>query len=141
MRAYLLVATLACASACSVEADYTGTLFQCNPDGTCPTNYTCIDDRCVPVEPAGTTCADTVAAGAQHTCARRTDGTIWCWGRNDFGQVGDASTTDRASPVQVSGVLAAIDVHAGDLHSCAVLDVGTVRCWGRNANGQLGDGS
>jgi len=79
-----------------------------------------------------------VSAGAEHTCAVRTDGSVWCWGRNDSGQLGDGTTTDRGKPVRVPGLAAATTVSAGSAHSCAVLVDGRVACWGSNSHAQLG---
>ncbi|WP_428264501.1 RCC1 domain-containing protein [Haliangium sp.] len=83
-----------------------------------------------------------VVGGREHTCARSSDGAAWCWGRNEFGRLGDGSTTDRSAPVQVSALgydVASIGVF--EEHSCAVLTGGSMWCWGRNGNGELGDGS
>src|SRR3954463_10621931 len=82
-----------------------------------------------------------LAAGQQHTCAVLDDGTVDCWGRNNFGQLGDGSLTTRLSPVPVSGLGTAISIAAGSFHTCAVLSTGTVRCWGFNDSGQLGNGT
>lgn len=80
-----------------------------------------------------------VAAGGRHTCARLTDRTVWCWGENGNGQLGDNTTSDSRVPVQVQGINTAEDISAGGNHTCAVLADGTVRCWGDNLNGQLGN--
>jgi alpha-tubulin suppressor-like RCC1 family protein len=66
------------------------------------------------------------------------NGSVSCWGRNNFGQVGDGTTADVSGPkvVVASGATA---VATGDDHSCAIVS-GTVRCWGRNQWGQLGLG-
>ena len=45
-----------------------------------------------------------VAPGMRHICARKTDGTVWCWGKNDRGQLGDGTKVDRAFPVKVTGL-------------------------------------
>jgi alpha-tubulin suppressor-like RCC1 family protein len=82
-----------------------------------------------------------VSAGAYHTCALIADGTVRCWGDNDYGALGDNSTTQRLSPVTVSGLTNAIDISAGAYHTCAVLSDGTARCWGYNASGMIGDGT
>ena len=76
-----------------------------------------------------------------HTCARRTNNTLFCWGYNGYGQLGDGSSTDRSSPVQVGGVTNAVSIGAGGFHTCARLTNGNTSCWGWNGNGQLGDGS
>jgi alpha-tubulin suppressor-like RCC1 family protein len=62
-----------------------------------------------------------------------------CWGYNEYGQVGDGTTTQRNAPVAVSGLNNAVAIASGLLHSCALLADGTVRCWGLNTVGQLGN--
>jgi alpha-tubulin suppressor-like RCC1 family protein len=83
-----------------------------------------------------------VTAGEHHTCARRDDGTVWCWGRNDGFSVGDGTHDDmRTVPTPTVGDLHDVaEVVAGSLNTCARLVDGTVRCWGRNAFGELATG-
>ena len=88
-----------------------------------------------------------VATGLSHSCAETATSTVWCWGRNDRGQLGDGTTTDQLVPVAVSGG-AGSDVPAssrvvatGDSHTCAVASDSSVWCWGHNITGQLGDGT
>ena len=79
-----------------------------------------------------------------HTCAILDDGSVSCWGQNNFGQLGDGTTTDRNAPTQISSLgtdRTAVAITAGDFHTCAILDDGSVSCWGYNGNGQLGDGT
>jgi alpha-tubulin suppressor-like RCC1 family protein len=83
----------------------------------------------------------TVSAGGMHACALAHDRSVWCWGRNDHGQLGDGTTMDRATPGPVLGLPPAVEIRAGALHTCARLEDGTVRCWGENAAGALGDGT
>jgi uncharacterized repeat protein (TIGR02543 family) len=82
-----------------------------------------------------------VSAGLYHTVAVKSDGTVWAWGYNNSGQIGDGTTTDRLTPVQVSGLTGVIAVSAGDSHTVAVKSDGTVWAWGWNSAGQLGDGT
>jgi alpha-tubulin suppressor-like RCC1 family protein len=82
-----------------------------------------------------------VHTGYFHTCARKFDGTVWCWGFNGDGELGDGTTVDRALPVQVTGIFNAVQIAIGETHSCALLQDGSVQCWGNDLNGELGDGS
>ncbi|HUQ02627.1 MAG TPA: hypothetical protein VM261_09040 [Kofleriaceae bacterium] len=82
-----------------------------------------------------------VEAGTQFACARKTDGTVGCWGRNQYGQLGDSTTTNRTSPVGVGGLASTGDLTVGDFHACVVMSNGRARCWGNNLMGQLGDGT
>jgi alpha-tubulin suppressor-like RCC1 family protein len=82
-----------------------------------------------------------VDGGGAHNCAIANDGTVWCWGSNSFGQLGNQTFVNNPYPEKVFGITNAVSVSAGGTHSCAVLSTGTVMCWGRNANGQLGNGS
>ncbi|MBF0450216.1 MAG: hypothetical protein HQK75_05900, partial [Candidatus Magnetomorum sp.] len=86
-----------------------------------------------------------IAAGAYHAIALRNDGTVWTWGMNGFGQLGDGFTMDQSLPVQVHGVNNVgfleniVMIAAGDSHSLALKRDGTVYAWGYNINGQLGN--
>ena len=82
-----------------------------------------------------------LAGGENHTLAMKSDGTVWAWGRNISGQLGDGTTTDRSSPVRVSGLSQVTAIAAGQLHSLALKSDGTVWAWGDNFYGKLGDGS
>jgi len=82
-----------------------------------------------------------VTCGGAHTCARLDDGSVRCWGANDYGQVGDATTITRRGPVILPALRGARALSAGGAHTCAILVDKSVSCWGRNDDGQLGDGS
>jgi alpha-tubulin suppressor-like RCC1 family protein len=82
-----------------------------------------------------------LVAGSSHACARRADGAVYCWGHNNYGQVGSGSAGGPLAPVIVALGGSAKTIAAGTYHSCAVLDDGTAKCWGYNATGQLGIGS
>ena len=97
-------------------------------------------DRTSPVQVSGLTDVTAIAAGGTHSVALKTDGTVWSWGNNDSGQLGDTTSgTDRTSPVQVSGLTDITAIAAGGSHSMALKSDGTVWCWGDNSSGQLGD--
>lgn len=90
-----------------------------------------------------------IAAGPNHTVVARSDGTVWTWGSNEFGQLGTASpefcsgpnVPCAKTPVQVLGVSGVIDVAAGGRHTLALRADGSVWAWGDNSAGQLGDGT
>ena len=94
----------------------------------------------VTVLPVGDAVADgrrspiEIAAGVDHSLAILDDGTVWSWGGNDVGQLGDGSYISRLRPVRVIGLPApAVDIAAGDGSSIAVLSDGTVWGWGRRS--------
>jgi YD repeat-containing protein len=74
--------------------------------------------------------------------AVKTDGTLWTWGYNTFGRLGNGTTTDRSSPGTVAGGGTNWRTPmAGRLHSAAIKTDGTLWTWGGNGSGQLGDGT
>jgi hypothetical protein len=88
------------------------------------------------------TAAWAVSSGYSHACGVKTDHTLWCWGSNDSGQLGDNTTTNRPTPVQVTALGSSVaEVSVGDLYTCARKTDHTLWCWGNNASGQLGNGS
>jgi alpha-tubulin suppressor-like RCC1 family protein len=82
-----------------------------------------------------------LSAGIEHTCGLVIDGSLYCWGRNGDGQIGDGTTTDRFLPTRVSGAIAFSSVSAGGWHTCAQSTDGILYCWGLNTVGELGIGS
>ncbi|MFN8491195.1 MAG: hypothetical protein U0350_26600 [Caldilineaceae bacterium] len=82
-----------------------------------------------------------VTGGKLHTCALSTNGGVLCWGKNDFGQLGDNTQTNHYTPTAVSGLSSGVQaIAAGSYHTCALLNNGAVKCWGWNWAGQVGDG-
>ncbi len=89
-----------------------------------------------------------IAGGDNHSLALKNDGTVWAWGLNQDGELGDGTNTDSSTPVEVkdpndpSGYLSGVKaLAAGSSHSLALKDDGTVWAWGTNESGQLGDGT
>ena len=81
-----------------------------------------------------------ISAGSYSTAAIRSNGTLWAWGRNTVGRLGDNTTINKSSPVSVIGGFTDwCQVSAGVCHSAAVRTNGTVWTWGANGVGQLGD--
>ena len=92
-----------------------------------------------------------LAAGGRHTCALLSDGTVRCWGDDNFGQlgygntnvIGDDELPSSVGPVSVTTTpgVTIQRLSAGDYHTCAVLSDGSAKCWGWNHDGQLGYGN
>ena len=84
-----------------------------------------------------------IAAGTWHTLALESDGTLWIWGDNSNGQLGNGTTTDRATvtPIQVAGLSGIVATAGGCSHTVVLTGDGTVWAWGYNGDGQLGDGT
>jgi alpha-tubulin suppressor-like RCC1 family protein len=85
--------------------------------------------------------ADTIVGGYDHTCALLADGTAYCWGRNEYGQLGDGTQTDRFLPTPVATSLRFTAISAGYGHTCALTSDGSAYCWGANRSGELGNGT
>ena len=82
-----------------------------------------------------------IAAGNNHSLLIKEDSSLWSWGDNFYGQLGDGTKIDRAAPVKVAAAGAIADVAGGSSHSVAVRSDGTVLAWGANDRGQIGDGT
>jgi len=95
-----------------------------------------------PVDVQSITDAVAVSTGGDHTCALRSDGSVWCWGSGQYGVLGNGSFSNGSStPVEVNKLEGAVDVSAGDAHTCAVARAGEVWCWGKGGAHQLGNGN
>jgi alpha-tubulin suppressor-like RCC1 family protein len=98
-----------------------------------------------PVQVRGLTGVTQIAAGLKFALALRSDGTVWAWGENDSGQLGNGTTNDSAVPVQVTGLSRVTQIAAGTTSAMAALTRGfittltTVWTWGGNYEGELGD--
>jgi alpha-tubulin suppressor-like RCC1 family protein len=79
-----------------------------------------------------------IAYGEGHGLAATTDGRVFSWGDNAFGQLGDGSITSRSSPLEIPALTNVVQIAAGDHHSLALESDGTVWAWGGNSSGQLG---
>src|SRR5207237_71391 len=94
-----------------------------------------------PIAVAGLGQLASISAGSEHSLALKPDGTVWAWGRNDWGELGDGSNYPSGpSPVQVQGLANVTVVAGGGEHSLAIKSAGTAWGWGLDESGQLGSG-
>jgi hypothetical protein len=110
----------------------TAGLQTCNAGDTCST---------VPGRVAGTQTFTNVSLGYYHTCGLTGAGQAYCWGRGDYGALGDGTHFDRGAPTLVKGGLAFTVLSAGGLETCGLTSNGTAYCWGINDDGELGTGT
>jgi hypothetical protein len=87
-----------------------------------------------------------VTAGGFHSCGVKSDGSLWCWGMNESGELGLGDAADREAPTQVGCTdgrctTGWTTVGAGSFHTCAIRGAGELWCWGGGQNGQLGVGT
>ena len=90
---------------------------------------------------AGGQTFSSVALGPQHACAVAASGTMYCWGNNSSGQLGDGTSTNRAVPTALTDGRTYASVAVSDAHSCGLTTAGAAFCWGTGSNGQLGTAS
>jgi alpha-tubulin suppressor-like RCC1 family protein len=138
---------------CGIRADGTVWCWGWSSDGQCGPNVPLNSISQTPVQVPLTGTFTLIAAGPYHTCALRAqaanavgDQSVFCWGRNDHGQLGDGTTTSSATPVEVVGIHGIAirpirSLSAGDYHNVAVSGDGNMVAWGDNTYGQLGDNS
>ena len=86
-----------------------------------------------------------VHAGFSHTCAILDNGDMKCWGRDNYGQLGNGAgvvdtNAPSYTPIDLGTGRTAVAASVGEYHTCAILDNGDMKCWGSNSNGQLGNG-
>jgi alpha-tubulin suppressor-like RCC1 family protein len=111
-----------------------------NTEGAIGIGVTSTTGISVPVQVPGLINIIGVSAGDRYTGVLKSDGTVWTWGSNAFGQLGDGTFTDHSSPKQVPNLSNVILFAARDYHNLAVKADGTVWAWGSGGNGELGNG-
>jgi alpha-tubulin suppressor-like RCC1 family protein len=137
----LTAATIAAgfAHACAVGSDARLTCWGDNAEGQLGLGPGGPPSSAAPVEVAPAAWAS-VAVGQGHTCAVRTDGSLWCWGRNTSAQLGTGSVAPLQiqTPTAIGSSTAWRRVTAGQDTTCGLQADGTIWCWGVNAEGQCG---
>jgi alpha-tubulin suppressor-like RCC1 family protein len=82
-----------------------------------------------------------LASGQRETCAIHTDGTLWCWGANSYGELGNGTTTPILVETQIGTAHDWVAITRGYHDGCGIRADGTLWCWGHNAEGEAGDGT
>jgi alpha-tubulin suppressor-like RCC1 family protein len=82
-----------------------------------------------------------ISIDGNRACALTGEGDIYCWGQNEFGQLGDGTETDKSVPVKVKSSHSFKEVSVGMTAGCGLAEDGAAYCWGKNDKGQLGDGT
>ncbi len=128
---------------CALLSDGTAACWGANGWGQCGDGLTTYLPQNLPNPVAGISNATRLHTGFLHACALLSDGTVRCWGMNQYNQLGNGSGSPMytGTAVSVTGVTGAIGLGGGAYHTCAILVDGTLRCWGVNHEGQLGIGA
>jgi alpha-tubulin suppressor-like RCC1 family protein len=101
-----------------------------------------IVDKSSPVQIGALSDWSQVSAGSNHSLATKTNGTLWAWGLNGSGQLGDGPNfVNKSSPIQIGALSDWSQVSGGGNHSLAIKTNGTLWAWGAATSGQLGDGT
>jgi len=91
-------------------------------------------------EPFDVLFSSVLSLGISHACVVRSGGVGYCWGLNNFGQLGDGTTASRNAPVEVQGDLDFVSLAPGVYHTCGLIETGEGYCWGVGSFGRLGSG-
>jgi alpha-tubulin suppressor-like RCC1 family protein len=102
---------------------------------------TTTDARDSPVAATGGVKFATLTGGYWHTCGLTAAGVAYCWGNNNWAQLGDSTRIARTTAVPVTGGVVFRNLAAGGRHTCGLGTAGAAYCWGWNGFGQLGDGT
>jgi alpha-tubulin suppressor-like RCC1 family protein len=126
---------------CAVSADASGYCWG-NASGGALGNGATAGSFSAPDSVRGGLAFMSIVAGAGHSCGLTADSVAYCWGLNNWGQLGIGTTSSlNPLPLPVSGNLKLSKVTAGDSHTCAITNDEEAYCWGANGVGQVGDGT
>ena len=127
-------------TAYALRADGTVWAWGSNGFGALGTGTTDANAYPTPVQVPGLSGIKAIGAGGAHTVALKEDGTVWTWGWNDWGQLGDGTTNMRFTPAHIPGFTGVVAIAVMYHHNYALKADGTVWAWGDNYSGDLGDG-
>lgn len=127
----------------SLGIDINDTLLSWGENGFGQLGYGTLNWKKIPTEVSVSTGTKfkTISAGEQYSLAIDESGSLWAWGYNGSGKLGDGTTTRRMSPVQIKEGTKFKMISAGKSHSLAIDESGNLWIWGANGDGQLGDGT
>ncbi|HEV8123035.1 MAG TPA: Ig-like domain-containing protein [Gemmatimonadales bacterium] len=127
------------AHTCSLTAGGDAYCWGLNVDGELGTGTTSASSA-VPILVSGGVSFASLYPGGKHTCALTSGGTVYCWGSNLQGQLGQGNNTNSSVPLQVAGFQFTA-LTGGFSHVCGLTAAGKAYCWGSNSQGELGDGT
>ncbi len=125
---------------CALALDGQAICFGNNRYGQIGTDTMFNAQQRIPVPVSGSLRFTDIAAGAVHNCAVATDGVLYCWGENQYGQLGDGTLTNRSVPTPVDIDVRFTRVSAANTNTCAIAVSTIVYCWGQNIQGAAGNG-
>ncbi|MFN8017062.1 MAG: hypothetical protein U0P45_02945 [Acidimicrobiales bacterium] len=128
------------AHACAVTTGQAAVCWGYNANGQLGNGTTTNSTTPVAVSSLGTTVSE-VSASEFHSCALINGGTVKCWGANQYGQLGNGTTTNSLTPVTVTGLSSVTQIDAGLSSLTCAVSAGAAKCWGLNGSGQLGNGN
>jgi alpha-tubulin suppressor-like RCC1 family protein len=133
-------ALVACGYQFTLAIQTPGTLWSwgANSFGQLGTNTSTLSNILSPVQVGAVSIWTRIACGDAHAMALTTLGTLWAWGDNVYGQVGNNSTSGQSSPIQIGGLSVWTQVACGNQFTSVIQSNGTLWSWGLNNSGQLG---
>ncbi|HRU45471.1 MAG TPA: chromosome condensation regulator RCC1, partial [Spirochaetota bacterium] len=136
-------ASVSCGGSHTVAIKSNGSLWAWGRNNSGQLGDGTTENRSSPVQiGGGSTDWASVSCGGSHTVAIKSNGTLWAWGYNYYGQLGDGTTANKSSPVQIGGGSTDwASVSCGNDHTVAIKSNKTLWAWGYNGSGQLGDGT
>lgn len=126
---------------CGIDAaDDSAWCWQTTAPGRAAVGASIDEDAAIPKQVPGEAKWQILGVGRNHACGIQLDASLWCWGNNDFGQLGVDTRSTALAPVKVSNEAVWQRVGAGEAHTCAMQRDGSIWCTGSNERGQLGQG-